>query len=111
MSVIDYIIKEFEGKSDRHLLHKILEQTNFLISKFTILMAQIDDLIAQVTDLQATIDATQAKIAAAIAAFEQSIADLQAQIAAGGAATPAQLQSISDALTAAKADLESTATA
>lgn len=89
----------------------ILSKLDYIIKQNKQIMGQIEDLTSQVDDLQASIDTKQAAIASAIAAFEQTIADLQAQIAAGSVATPAQLQAISDKLTAAKADLESTPTA
>ncbi len=70
-------------------------------------MATIEEVNQAVADLQTSLDAKQDQIAAAIAAFEQSIADLQAQIAAGSA-TPEQLQTVVDNLSAAKSDLEAT---
>lgn len=64
--MFDYIVKEFEGKSDRHLLHKILEQNNFIISKLAIIMGQNEDFTAALDKLDADIQAVAAALAAAI---------------------------------------------
>lgn len=68
------------------------------------IMGLIEDLQAEAVSLQTSVDAQQAKIAAAIKALED-------QIAAGSAATPAQLQGVLDALKATQADIDSTPTA
>lgn len=67
-------------------------------------MATIEEVQQAVIDLQASVDAKQQAIANAIAALE-------AQIAAGNAATPEQLQAIVDSLKATQADVDSTPTA
>lgn len=67
-------------------------------------MATIQDVTDALAALQVSVDAKQAAIAAAIASLE-------AQIAAGSAATPEQLQAVVDGLKAVQADVDSTATA
>lgn len=69
-------------------------------------MATLQELTTKLDGLQAALDAEQAQIAAAIAALQATVADLQAQIADG--ATPAQLQTIIDRITAIQTDLEGT---
>lgn len=72
--------------------------------KLVKIMATIEEVQQAVIDLQASVDAKQQAIANAIAALE-------AQIAAGNAATPEQLQAIVDSLKATQADVDSTPTA
>lgn len=88
---------------------QILKQLSIITLKLNNMADELATLNQLVTDLQTSVDTKQAAIASAIAAFEQTIADLTAQLAGG--ATPAQLQTIIDNVTAAKTDLESTPTA
>jgi peptidoglycan hydrolase CwlO-like protein len=68
-------------------------------------MAQtLAELSAQVDDLQTSLDAEQDKVTAAVDALNATIKDLQDQIANGNTA---DIQAISDKLTAIKTDLES----
>lgn len=76
-----------------------------------------EDLKTQVMDLQNDVDAKQEAISTSIANLNQTILDLKAQIEAGAAATPEQLQAVLDNVTATKdlltavdSDVESTPT-
>ena len=84
----------------------ILKQLSLIFKNQEKMADELATLTTAVADLQTSLDTKQADIAAAIAAFEKTIADLTAQLSGG--ATPAQLQTIIDSVTAAKADLEST---
>ena len=97
--MFDIIIKDFGDRAANH----IQQQLHFLNQNLIKIMATIEEVQQAVTDLQASVDAKQDAIAAAIAALE-------AQVAAGGAATPEQLQDIIDKLKATQADVDSTPT-
>lgn len=55
--MFDFIIKENEGKPDRHLLHQILANQHFIISKLSIIMDQNADFSAALDKLDADIQA------------------------------------------------------
>lgn len=71
-------------------------------------MATIQELNDKLDSLQSDLDAEQAQIKAALDSQAALIADLQAQIAAGSAATPEQLQAVVDRITAISDDLKGT---
>jgi flagellar hook-associated protein FlgK len=58
------------------------------------IMATLADITAALDTLQADTDAKNAQVTSDLAALAKQITDLQAQIAAGGSVTPADLDSV-----------------
>lgn len=61
---IEQIIEAFEGKPDRHLLHKILENQYFLTLKIEKIMGQFEDFTAALDKLDTDIQGVAAELAA-----------------------------------------------
>jgi len=106
----------------RNSLSLILKQNKKIMATVQELKDQVADLNSKVDDLQTSLDAEQAQIqglldtnAQVVTDLNAKIVELQAIIDAGGSATPADLQAISDGIKTAtdkiateKADLEGT---
>lgn len=92
----------------RYLRQYLDRQFNRLHRQLGHVMATIQELNDKLDSLQSDLDAEQAQIQAALDAQAALIAELQAQVAAGSAATPEQLQSVIDRITAISSDLKST---
>ena len=93
------------------IIHNHYQESPEVLGLLKLIHQQNEKIMATIQDVQDALNALQASVDAKQAAIAQAIADLEAQIAAGSAATPEQLQGIVDGLKAVQADVESTPTA
>jgi hypothetical protein len=102
--MLDIIIKEHQGHSDRDLLHKILANQYYIISKLSIMSNDAQDLqtlVQQLKDAQAATKTSLDAANASLTAIKAGISTIIGGIPSGGLTaeeTAALKQSLADAL-------------
>lgn len=91
-----------------HGLEKIEHKLNHLINLNTKTMATIAELNQRVSDLQLAVDTEQQEIADALGKLNAEVQRLNDIIQSGGGATPEELQTVVDNISAVIADVQST---
>ena len=86
--------------NDDEVICNLSAQVAAILKGISIMTAQADDILAKLAAATASSDAANAKCAELIALANLIKGKLDAALASGGAMTPAEVQAISDAITA-----------
>lgn len=105
--MLNIIIQENADKTDRDLLHKILANQYFIISKIAIFMDIQSQINADVAAIKAALD----KISADSTVVTAGIAALQAQVAGGTQVDLTQLDALAAQAATVQASVDATAAA